>query len=246
MGYDIFVIGSTWPFTTSPSGVGGYNRRDRRVSGLDGLDDSKSILSRLGSSRGPRTVNDPYTPSPCCETNDPPRVYFFSSTTFKPDYATWFYLHAPKYLVHLLTDSRFGRARKTLPDSLSKRDITSNRITLVTRPRPSPRSSNLVQRFRAFPRIERETLCGVYTESCNSKRIAYRENDTINPSIKEHEKLYLCVFTPLTPVIDAVKRNAFDALSSPRTLLILLFLMRAPNRTTFYGVDRSQTRASRL
>jgi len=70
------TIEFTWPFTRSPSGVGGY-RRDCRVSGLDGLDDSKSILSRLGSSRGPRTVNDPYTPSPCCETNHPPWLYSF-------------------------------------------------------------------------------------------------------------------------------------------------------------------------
>lgn len=66
----------TWPFTRSSPGVGGW-RLACRVSGVDGLDDSRSVLSRpRSSSRGPRTVNDPYTPSPCCETNGPPRLYF--------------------------------------------------------------------------------------------------------------------------------------------------------------------------
>lgn len=65
---------STWPFRRSSPGVAG-ERLARRV---DGLDDRMSVLSRLrsSSSRGPRTVNDPYTPSPCCETNGPPRYYF--------------------------------------------------------------------------------------------------------------------------------------------------------------------------
>lgn len=65
----------TWPFTRSSSGVGG-ERLARRVSGTDDLDEKTSVLSRLrSSSRSPRTINDPYTPSPCCETNGP---FYFS------------------------------------------------------------------------------------------------------------------------------------------------------------------------
>lgn len=73
------MSGNTWPFTRSSPGVGGERRLACRVSGVDGLDDRTSVLSRPGSSsRGPRTVNDPYTPSPCCETNGPPRFLFLS------------------------------------------------------------------------------------------------------------------------------------------------------------------------
>lgn len=57
-----------WPFKRSSLGVGGC-RCEYRDSGVGGLDDKRSILSKLGSSCGPRTVNDPYTPSPCCETD---------------------------------------------------------------------------------------------------------------------------------------------------------------------------------
>jgi len=69
----------TWPFTRSSSGVGGERLACRsRVSGTDDLDDKTSVLSKLrSSSRSPRTTNDPYTPSPCCETNGPFYFFFF-------------------------------------------------------------------------------------------------------------------------------------------------------------------------
>lgn len=74
---------NTWPFTRSSPGVGG-ERLACRVSGVGGLDDRTSVLSRpWSSSRGPRTVNDPYTPSPCCETNGPLRLLFFSPATLE-------------------------------------------------------------------------------------------------------------------------------------------------------------------